>query len=97
MRFILLFFISLWHIINKTNYHMELPQYLQNLKTGRFKVLAVEDSRKTNSTVDIGCKYLCTRYPDECVYFMDINEQEWCFYVRDTCSIIEEIITVATY
>lgn len=76
---------------------MELHPYLQNLKTVRFKVLAIEDSRKTNSTLEVGSNYLGTLYAADCIYFMDINEQEWCFYVGDTCSIIEEVATVVTY
>lgn len=73
---------------------MELTQYLKNSRMIKFKVLRLEDSRKTNSTLEVGSIYTGTLYPDNCVYFTDINEQQWCFYIGDTCSIIDEAKSV---
>lgn len=69
-------------------------QYLQRTKLVRFEVLKIEDIRKTNSTIEIGKTFLGSLYSDNCVYFTDINDQEWCFYVDDTCRIVDNLKTV---
>lgn len=68
-----------------------MKQIQQQSKTGRFEVLEILDTRKTGSTIEVGGSYFGTLYPDYWVYFTDTNEQEWAFYVDDTCRIIEEV------
>lgn len=69
------------------------PQF----KTIRFEVLEILDARKTGSTIEVGNAYLGSLYPDNWVYFTDVNEQEWSFYVDDTCRIIEEVEQIIVF
>lgn len=72
-------------------------QFEQQNKTVLFEVLEIVDSRKTGSTIEVGKTYLGSLYPDNRVYFTDVNEQEWCFYVDDTCRIVEEVEQTIAY
>lgn len=76
---------------------MNNNQPLQETKTVRFEVLEILDARKTGSTIEVGKTYLGTLYPNNWVYFTDVNEQEWAFYVDDTCRIIEEVEQVKMF
>mgnify|MGYP006182175259 CR=1 FL=1 len=76
---------------------MNTNQSLPESKIVRFEVLEILDARKTGSTIELGKTYLGTLYLDNWVYFTDVNEQEWAFYVDDTCRIIEEVEQVKMY
>ncbi|PXW06476.1 hypothetical protein C8D70_1258 [Chryseobacterium sp. CBTAP 102] len=69
----------------------------QQNKTVLFEVLEIIDTRKTGSTIEVGKTYLGSLYPNNWVYFTDVNEQEWAFYVGDTCRIIQEVEQTEVY
>lgn len=69
----------------------------QQNKTVLFEVLEIIDTRKTGSTIEVGKTYLGSLYPNNWVYFTDVNEQEWAFYVDDTCRIIKEVEQTEVY
>lgn len=69
-----------------------------NSKFVKFEVLKIEDTRKKGSTIRVGGTYKGLKEENSnCIYYSDINEQDWVFYVDDTCKIIEEIDQLKTF
>lgn len=66
---------------------------MKNIKYVKFEVLKIIDARKSGSTIEIGKIYIGEYHiKSNWIYFSDINEQEWCFYVDDTCRILDDEI-----
>ncbi|PWN59155.1 hypothetical protein [Chryseobacterium oncorhynchi] len=56
----------------------------------KFKVLKLDDIRKSGSSLEINKCYSGLYFPgNNCVHFTDINKQNWSFWVGDTCIIME--------
>jgi hypothetical protein len=64
----------------------------------KFRVLEIVDSRKTGSTIEVGKVFKGLYNPKtNTVNFTDVNEQDWIFYVNDTCEIVEEVEQVQMF
>lgn len=57
----------------------------------KFKVTKIEDSRKNGSTIEIGSIYDgILNKNNNAVWFNDVNDQSWVFWVNDTCELIDQ-------